>query len=198
MAGKRPAEQWYTGDWYRAVDVQKCCPATRGIWRDAIDAMTNEQITGKIRATRTELCRLLRCSPKELQRFFDDNKVHRFARVTERNVFVTIICRRLYRAYIEREQTKTRVQKYREKVKRKCNGKVTAHSSSSSSNNINKRYKGVTKTLFPMSPRKNCSKSKCGMPAVDKVGGERSDFYYCLEHIPPTRRKKLREQGYDV
>lgn len=134
---KRPAEQWYTGDWYRAVDVQKCCPATRGIWRDAIDAMTNEQITGKIRGTRGEICRLLRCSDRELQRFVDDNRVHRFANVTVRNEKVTIICRRLYRLYLERKGTKKRVRKYREAEKRKSNAEVTPYSSSStSSSNI--------------------------------------------------------------
>lgn len=140
---KRPAEQWYTGDWYRAVDVQKCGPTTRGIWRDALDAMTNEQITGKIRGTREEIARLLRCNDEELQGFFDDNKEHRFADVTFCNGKVTIICRRLYRAFLEREATKRRVSKHRQSMQRKCNGDVTALSSSSTSTT----NKGVTPPL---------------------------------------------------
>lgn len=158
---KRPAEQWYTGDYYRAVDVQKCCAATRGIWRDALDAMANEQIFGKIRGTRKELCRLLRCSVREFNRFVSDNRTHRFADVTERNEKVTVVCRRMYRQYIEREQTKKRVSKYRKGKKQKRNGKVTPPSSSnaevtpysssstSSSNNTNNSVitKSVTFTL---------------------------------------------------
>lgn len=137
MARKRPAEQWYTGDWYRAVDIQKCRPATRGIWRDALDAMVNEQETGKIRGTTEQLCRLLRCSPEELQRFFDDNKEHKFANVTFRNGKVTLVCRRLHRAYIERMQAVKRMKRHREKVKRKCNGDVTPYSSTSTSTSCN-------------------------------------------------------------
>jgi hypothetical protein len=65
------------------------------------------------------------------------NSAHKFADVTERNGKVIIICRRLYRAYLERIGAKTRVQRYREKQKRESNGDVTLPSSSSSSSSCN-------------------------------------------------------------
>ena len=156
---KKPAEQWYTGDWYRAVDVQKCCAATRGIWRDALDAMVNEKETGKIRGTKEELCRLLRCSEKELGRFFEDNNFHKFANVTFRNGKVTIINRRLYRAYLEREATKKRVRRHREQTKRNGNGNVTPYSSTSSS-------------------------TSCNNTVTYK---EYRDFWNCYKNLPPIR-----------
>lgn len=112
---KRPAEQWYTGDYYRAVDLQKCCAATRGIWRDALDAMVNEQIRGKIKGSREELCRLLRCTGKELQRFIDDNKRHRFADIKVRKGVIIIICRRLYREWLSDSSNVRRQRRFREK-----------------------------------------------------------------------------------
>ena len=162
---KRPAEFWYTGDYYRAVDLQKCCAATRGIWRDALDAMVNEQIKGKIRGTREELCQLLRCTPEEFQRFLDDNKAHKFANIYIRaknnkqtkdikNVtvtvcyeIVTIICRRIYREQKEREATKKRVSEHRKRKKRKCNVNVTSPSSYSSSYSCNNTVTLMNPTL---------------------------------------------------
>ena len=37
--GKNPChhEQWYSGDWFRSVDVRKCSWQTRGIWREMLD-----------------------------------------------------------------------------------------------------------------------------------------------------------------
>lgn len=188
MANKRPAEQWYTGDWYRAVDVQKCCAATRGIWRDAIDAMVNEQRVGKISGTRDELCRLLRCTAEEFQRFLDDNKGHKFANITIRktqsrgdasvtvtlcNEKVTIICRRLYRQQIEREQGKKRVQRYRQKHQTAGNANVTPYSSSSSSSSCNNTVTCINPTL------QNCYE------AGELLGIEKDYVRQFYEHYQP-------------
>lgn len=144
---KRPAEQWYSGDWFRAVDVRKCSWATRGIWREMLDIMVNEQEPGKIRGTRTEICRLVGCSFDELNAFLRENKKHKFADVTFCNGNVTIKCRRLHRAYIERKEAKKRVRKHRQKKKRKSNGDVTPLSSSSTSLNTNHTNGDVTYSL---------------------------------------------------
>lgn len=88
--------------------------------------------------------RLLRCNAQELQRFFDDNKQHRFADVTFRNGKVTIVCRRLHRAFSQREATKTRVRRHRDSRKRDCNANVTLYSSSSTSLKENSKKKSVT------------------------------------------------------
>ena len=48
--GKRPAEQWYSGDWFRAVDVRKCSWAVRGIWREMLDSKWARDPATKSRA----------------------------------------------------------------------------------------------------------------------------------------------------
>ena len=126
---KKPAEQWYSGDWFRSVDVRKCTWSTRGIWREMLDIMMNEQETGKIKGSQAEICRLVGCMPGEFGEFIEENKRHKFADVTFCNGHVTIINRRLYRAFLAREDGKKRIKRHREKVKKERNEKVTCPSS---------------------------------------------------------------------
>ncbi len=144
MSNKRPAEQWYSGDWFRSVDVRKCDWATRGIWREMLDIMVNEQITGKIQGSRAEICRVVGCTAGELTSFFDSNKRHKFANVTFRNGNVTIINRRLYKAFMEREGSKTRMRKLREKMKRNCYGQVAPSLSISTNTNTSSSIESIS------------------------------------------------------
>ena len=135
--GKRPAEQWYSGDWFRSVDIGKCTWATIGIWREMLDIMTNEKITGQIQGTEAEICRVVGCMPFEFHKLVKENENHLFADVTEENGIVTIRCRRLYRTYMEREASKMRMRRHRGEVKQECYSDVTPLSSTSSSTSFN-------------------------------------------------------------
>lgn len=141
---KRPSTQFYPGDWWRAVDLRKCCMSTQGCWFNMLLVMWDEKKQGKISGTKVEICRVVGCSLPELRRFLDDNKKHNFANVTFCNKNVTIINRRMYEAYIERENTKKRVAKHRAGSKQECNANVTLPSSTSSStSSSNKEYMSI-------------------------------------------------------
>lgn len=134
---KRPSTQFYPGDWWRAVDLRKCCMVTQGCWFNMLLVMWDEKSQGKITGTRIEVCRVVGCSLVELRRFFDDNKKHHFADVTICNKKVTIINRRMHTAFLVREDTKQRVKEYR---KRQGNRKVMPPSSTSSSSSTSNTY----------------------------------------------------------
>lgn len=135
---KRPSTQFYPGDWWRAVDLRKCCMSTQGCWFNMLLAMWDEKEQGKMGGTKIEICRLIGCNLRELNRLILDNKKHNFANVTFCNNKVTIINRRMYEAYIERVATKKRVAKYRSKEKQECNTEVTPPSSTSTSSSTSK------------------------------------------------------------
>ncbi len=133
---KRPAFQFYPADWIKDPDLQMCSMSTIGIWINLICRMWEAKEQGKVRGTKEEICQIVGCTISELALFFDDNNFHKFANVTKRNKKVTIINRRMYKDYIERESVKKRVSRHREKRKRKCNAKVTPYSSSSPSSSL--------------------------------------------------------------
>lgn len=154
MAGK-PATQFYPGDWWRSVDLRKCCMSTQGIWFNLLLVMWDEKEQGKIVASRHEIISILGCKLKEFNRFLIDLRRHNFAELIEAensNGDVTIINRRMYSAFIAREATKRRVIKHRQKKcnadvtdveNKECNANVTPPSSTSSStSNISKDIYG--------------------------------------------------------
>lgn len=130
---KRPSIQFYPADWLKATDLQLCCMATQGVWINLMCRMWETHEEGKIRATADEFCKLLGCSEKVFSQFLKDSKAHGFCDVTKRNAHVTIICRRMHRAYIARDGTKTRVKEHRARAQRSRNAKVTSPSSTTSS-----------------------------------------------------------------
>lgn len=90
--------------------------------------------SGMIAGTKSDLCRMLGITAAELDAFFNENKRLKIADVTgvtKRNKKVTVINRRMYNKYKEREATRLRVRKHRNNAK--CNKKETSPSSSSSS-----------------------------------------------------------------
>ena len=171
MAGK-PSTQFYPGDWWRSVDLRKCCMSTQGIWFNLLLVMWDEKEQGKIVASRHEIVSILGCKLKEINRFFVDLKRHNFAELIEDekgNGDVTIINRRMYSAFKAREATKRRVSKHRGKScnadvtdseNAECNANVTPPSSTSSStsNNINNNNR-VTYNVTSSSEKDSISPS---------------------------------------
>jgi len=96
--------------------------------------MWDEKEQGKITGTKREICRVVGCNTKELNRFIADNKEHIFSDVTNRYGKVTITNRRMNRAFLERERAKTGMRKVR---KSRSYEKVTPYSSTSSSTSNN-------------------------------------------------------------
>ena len=74
MAKKLPAMMFYVGDWLKDPAVARCSPATRGIWLDALCAMHEDGRSGVLVGTVTELSRVCRCSPDEMQIAIDELK----------------------------------------------------------------------------------------------------------------------------
>lgn len=202
-----PAFQIYPADILRSADLRKCTWATRGIWWDILCLMWFEQEQGKLEGTKTELCRLIGCSTKELNQFIKEAVTKMFANVTVCDKKVTIINRRMHKDYIQRIGSKTRMRQLRQRRQGDGYTDVTPPSSSSTSVNPLTPLKGggvssaakrkkFSPTLLPI-PGRFCSESGCGMPAVYRTGSA-YDFWYCLQHIPPNKKAKLKEQGYDV
>ena len=143
---KAPAFQFYTGDWLKDPKLSMCSPATRGIWVDLLCAMHEQDRSGTITGTTTQLCRLCRCSDSEMHHAIEELKATKTATVTERNGIVTVINRRMLNEAKERDKTRQRVQKHRGNgavtdLKRESNSASSSSSSSSYSFSLHKKEK---------------------------------------------------------
>jgi hypothetical protein len=169
--------------------------ATQGIWFNLLLVMWDEKEQGKIRGSKEEICQLIGCKISELERFFKDNKAHVFCNVTFRNKKVTIINRRMYKKYIEREGIKKRVSKHRKKEKRKCNTDVTPYSSTSTSL---KDKKDVTSQLQFEQARKQYPGTKRGLQTEYKNFQKHKDWQGVLPLLLPAvehQAQKWRQEG---
>lgn len=117
---KEPWKRWFPGDWLSDPAVSLCSPATRGVWMDMLMAMYILDRFGKLSGTTEELARLCRCSTSDVSSAIAELQATGAADVTERNGRVTVINRRQLRESQERENTRIRVKKYRDKES--CNG----------------------------------------------------------------------------
>jgi len=141
--GKDPSFPWYPNDFDR--DLHACHSSTAGIWARLLNEMWWKSPRGRIRAPRESFPLLCGCTDTEFDIFLQENKTFRFADVTIRNDFVTIINRRMYRTDKARKRAAERVKKHRKQqeeteMKRECNTNVQAEtpppSSSSSSSSL--------------------------------------------------------------
>lgn len=147
---KAPAFQFYPGDWRRDTQVQMADMKVRGVWFEMLCCMWDSPERGKLEGKVDSLVRLLGCPTDTLIDSLNEIYMLKIGqvsavngnqenvtfplRVTDGNVLVTIINRRMFREEKDRNNTRNRVQKFRERQeKRKCNGSVTPPSSSSSS-----------------------------------------------------------------
>lgn len=112
---KRPAFQFYTGDWLKDPQLSMCSPHTRGIWIDAICAMHELDRRGQITGTAEQLARLCRCTPVEFVHAVTELRSTETALVTERNGILTLSCRRMFREYKSRLDNAERQTRYRRK-----------------------------------------------------------------------------------
>lgn len=96
---KRPYIQFYVGDWLKDPALKKCSPETRGIWFDFLCDMHEEQSGGVLTLDRDRLCQVGRCSRAELDRALDELAKTHAAEVSERNGVVTVVNRRMKRAW---------------------------------------------------------------------------------------------------
>ena len=145
--GKAPAFQFYPGDWRRDTQVQMASMETRGVWFEMLCCMWDAPERGKLEGEVDLLCRLLGCDSHVLSnalteitklkignveaRNGDGSNVTFPLHVTQGNIFVTVINRRMYRDEKQRKNTRLRVRKHRET--KSSNASVTPPSSSSSS-----------------------------------------------------------------
>ena len=118
MANKQPALQFYIADWLRSKDVQKATWATRGIWAEMLFNMWDASEQGKLSGSWPEITRLIGCTIDELKCSLEEIKRLKIGNVTMRNGNVTVINRRMYKEYKEREATRLRVKRHRKKSKK--------------------------------------------------------------------------------
>lgn len=148
--GKAPAFQFYVKDWLSDPLLQQASPISRGVWINLLCYMWEADKRGMLESTPLKLMRLGSASLDEVNHFLNDIKDLEFGDVeTEENVTfpimehncnmkVTLINRRMYADYKDKENTRLRVKKHREakKVKQKGNGEgneeITPSSSSPS------------------------------------------------------------------
>jgi len=148
--GKAPASQFYWGDWLNDVELQSACSASRGIWANALARMWYAKIRGELTATIEKYPSILNCTIEEFNVFLCEAETLLFCYLSRNgNGTVTLRNRRMYREDKERENSRLRQQRYKEKhgSNATSNGQVTHPSSSSSSSSLKKIYK--RKVLLP-------------------------------------------------
>ena len=145
--GKQPSFQFYPGDARRDAELHMMSFQSRGVWWEMICCMWDAKERGKLFGTSEQLCRLLGCTPPELQTAIHELSVTKTADVTVCDDFITVINRRMFKAAKERQQARDRMERYRErkKSKRKGDDDITPPSSSSSSSSCNSNT--VTKNI---------------------------------------------------
>lgn len=115
--------KFFPGDFIK--DTRGLSPSTKGIWIDLICFVWGNEPRGQITAEFDSLRRMLGCSEDELNRALSEFINHKVCEVvTESNGFVTVISRRIKREEKNRENTKLRVERFREK--QECNAPSNA------------------------------------------------------------------------
>jgi len=178
--GKAPAFQFYVRDWLSDPQLRMCCFAVRGMWMDFLCYMWLAPEKGRLSGTVEGLARLIGATLQEMELFLTESMNYEFANVTcngnvtNCNSEVTLCNRRMHRDHIDRENTRLRVQRHREK--QDGNEEITPPSSSSSSSASTKVliYTPEFEQFWDFYPKKvgkqgtfNAWKKK--RPPIDKV-----------------------------
>lgn len=148
--GKAPAFQFYVKDWLSDPLLRQATPVSRGIWIDVLCFMWEADKRGQLITTPLKLSRMVSANIDEVNHFLNEITDLEFGNIeTEENVTfpimehncnakVILINRRMYSDYKDKENTRLRVKKHRDKkkVKRKsnggCNEEITPSSSTAS------------------------------------------------------------------
>ena len=125
---------------------------TKGIWIDMLCYLWESPERGKLEGTHQQFIKMLGCNKEEWDTFFNDASVTKFANVTDGNGIVTVCNRRMYRDGKNRQNTRLRVQRYREKQQGNAKSNATSNGdvtpSSSSSPSKRKERKEIAKDII--------------------------------------------------
>ena len=135
--GRQPSFQCYPNDWSR--DLEEHPLEIEGAWIRICCKLWWAEERGKSCKPVEHWARLLSVDVDNLVRIMGYIEKFKIGDVTNNNNSVTVINRRMYREYKDRENTRLRVKRYREK--QSSNTDVTPPSSSSSSIPIPKKEK---------------------------------------------------------
>jgi hypothetical protein len=135
---KLPAFQFYPGDWLRDPELQMASTISRGIWINALCRMWDAQARGKLSGTAAELARVCSCTIEEFELFLADIRRFKFANLTIRDAYLTLINRRMVRDEKARRDNANRQKRYYDNHKPNANLTATSQASSSSSSSSKK------------------------------------------------------------
>ena len=132
---KYPWMQFYPADWLSDAELGKCCAATRGIWIDMCCHMHTDDRCGMLAGTVPRLTQICRCTEAEMDHaiaeLVETADVTKPLHVTLCNDHVTLVNRRMRRAWLKRNSSYDRVKRFRDKEvtqpQRDRNAVVTPH-----------------------------------------------------------------------
>ena len=177
---KKPALLWYPGDWLKDQAVRKCSLAAKGAWRELLDLMHADD-RDCLSGTVAEFARLLSTTEAEAAAVLtelvanevcdidDMPRVTFPSRVTERDLKVTVVSRRLRRERISRESHALRQEKYRKS--KSSDAEVTFPSSSSSSSSGAKEAKNRPNTEYKKN-KKDSPEAPKAEPSVPRISAD--------------------------
>lgn len=148
MASKKPAYQWYPGDWRKDPGVRALSSEAKAFWREALDVLFESPTRGRFTATKEGWAAATGFPVSWVEKFIVDNLCLKVADVTDCDGSVTLCNRRMFREEQEAEAERERVRiamaekRKREKTLQDSDGDVTecySPSSSSSSSSTSKQ-----------------------------------------------------------
>lgn len=131
---KAPAFQFYPNDWLGDDNLQAATARTRGAWINLLAYMWGAKEQGKLSGTVDQICRLANVPEHEIDEILSEIKLLKIGTVTKchkKSQNVTVINRRMYKRFKDKEGSKLRQRKHR--VSQQGNKNVTIHPSDSSS-----------------------------------------------------------------
>lgn len=113
--GKAPAFQFYVKDWLTDPQLKMASHSSKGIWIDLLAFMWQAPIRGQVTGTVEQITKMIGANNGDIETFLNEVNDLKFADVTFCNKKVTLRNRRMYREQQERDKTRKRVQKHRDK-----------------------------------------------------------------------------------
>ena len=148
---KAPAIQFYVKDWLSDPELKMASHSTKGIWIDALCYMWESAERGLLSGTKEQLIRMLGATEHDFNLFMEEASTFEFANIESSNGNVTIINRRIYQEYKDKQNTRLRVQRCRDKQKGNGDGNkgVTPSSPTPPPTPPTKTYKATSiNTIF--------------------------------------------------
>ena len=190
---KRPSLQFYPADWRKDPQLQMACMATQGMWINLLCIMWESDPEGIIQGSPLAIKRILGCTDEEYDTFICDIKLYLFGDVTESDGLVTIKCRRMHRAFLEREGAKYRMRKHRKTES--CTNVTPPSSTSSSSSTTNNKYTSLF-NLFDEA-RKLFKGTKRGLETEYENFRKHADWQDVLPLLKPAVEQQIRWRAAD-